>query len=288
MATAPTRGRVLVLGDSGVGKTSLVHYLCRREPLRAPEWTVGCNIDVRLMRRSQLLRTGSNVATGGAYADNAGGGIAGGGSSGLAEGGDGENDSFFIEFLDVGCHKNHELSRSMYYQHVDGIMLVYDMSNYKSFSNLRKWVAEVREKVKPSVPLAPVAQPRAAPANNPGIYQRSHSSGYSLNGILGIGMSGIGNTGGGAVSSNTSSENRINGLPVIVIGTKLDLVRGWRASRLPDVAKTLGFECTTTSALKGNGDLTQVDHFLRLVVESRGATEHFPGEFFQMNAGALV
>jgi GTPase SAR1 family protein len=30
----------------GVGKTSLVHLLCHKEPLLRPEWTVGCSTDV--------------------------------------------------------------------------------------------------------------------------------------------------------------------------------------------------------------------------------------------------
>ena len=43
--------RVLVLGDSGVGKTCLVSLLCSGLPVtRAPDWTVGCNVDV-LVRR---------------------------------------------------------------------------------------------------------------------------------------------------------------------------------------------------------------------------------------------
>ncbi|KAI8359245.1 hypothetical protein B0O80DRAFT_494812 [Mortierella sp. GBAus27b] len=40
--------KVLVLGDSGVGKSSLVHMLCHNESLKNPMPTVGCNVDVRL------------------------------------------------------------------------------------------------------------------------------------------------------------------------------------------------------------------------------------------------
>ncbi len=39
--------RVLVLGDSGVGKTCLVTHLCTGRPVTdKPDWTVGCNVEV--------------------------------------------------------------------------------------------------------------------------------------------------------------------------------------------------------------------------------------------------
>lgn len=294
MASAPTRGRVLVLGDSGVGKTSLVHRLCRHELLDAPQWTVGCNVEVRLMRKSQLLN-GSTLTT---FGNQVMGGNAGmnsdytsmglsssiGGASVVAGNGGSADDLFFVEFLDVGCHKNHEASRSIYYEHVDGIMLVYDMSNYKSFENLRKWVAEVKQQVKHSNSNTP-APSRTQASTVPGIYQRSHSSGFNLGGLLGS-MSGYNSS---ATSPATPVEKRINDLPVIVVGNKLDIVRGWRTNRIPDVYKLLGFETVNVSALQGGGDIDdKIDHFLRQVVESRGASEHFPGELFQMNAGSIV
>ncbi|KAJ8796693.1 hypothetical protein J1605_017796, partial [Eschrichtius robustus] len=42
------RVKVLVLGDSGVGKSSLVHLLCQNQVLGNPSWTVGCSVDVRV------------------------------------------------------------------------------------------------------------------------------------------------------------------------------------------------------------------------------------------------
>ena len=38
--------RILVLGDSGVGKTSLVHLICQGEELKKPRSTVGCAINM--------------------------------------------------------------------------------------------------------------------------------------------------------------------------------------------------------------------------------------------------
>lgn len=40
--------KILVLGDSGVGKSSLIHLLCHSSVLSSAQWTIGCSIDVRL------------------------------------------------------------------------------------------------------------------------------------------------------------------------------------------------------------------------------------------------
>ena len=40
--------RILVLGDSGVGKTSLVELICSGTELRKPRSTVGCTIHMKI------------------------------------------------------------------------------------------------------------------------------------------------------------------------------------------------------------------------------------------------
>lgn len=40
--------RILVLGDSGVGKTSLVELVCSGTELRKPRSTVGCTIHMKI------------------------------------------------------------------------------------------------------------------------------------------------------------------------------------------------------------------------------------------------
>ncbi len=37
-----------VVGDSGCGKTSLVHLLCNGTVLKKPSYTVGCALDVSM------------------------------------------------------------------------------------------------------------------------------------------------------------------------------------------------------------------------------------------------
>ncbi len=42
------RVRILVLGDSGVGKTSLVHLISQGQPLEQLSYTIGAQVEVRL------------------------------------------------------------------------------------------------------------------------------------------------------------------------------------------------------------------------------------------------
>jgi len=97
----------LVLGDTGVGKTSLVHLLCSGKVLTNPSWTVGCNFEVLLHQYR------------------------------------GQN--YFVEFWDVAGGSRYFQSRSVCYENVNGVLLVHDLSNNKSYSNLKRWIAEVSQ-----------------------------------------------------------------------------------------------------------------------------------------------
>ncbi|KAG9510622.1 Lipase member K [Fragariocoptes setiger] len=47
--------KIIVLGDSGVGKSSLIHLICHSSVLASPQWTIGCSIDVKLYRDQYFL-----------------------------------------------------------------------------------------------------------------------------------------------------------------------------------------------------------------------------------------
>ena len=48
MSCTTDRARILVLGDSGVGKTSLVHLIAHGKPLSQIAYTVGAAVEVKL------------------------------------------------------------------------------------------------------------------------------------------------------------------------------------------------------------------------------------------------
>jgi GTPase SAR1 family protein len=79
--------RLLILGDSGVGKTCLLHLLCNGTiPKKSPAWTIGCNFDVLIHNY--------------------------------------KNKSYFIEFCDVGGSIRYANARSVFYKDVDGNQVV--------------------------------------------------------------------------------------------------------------------------------------------------------------------
>ena len=48
MSGTTDRAKILVLGDSGVGKTSLVHLIAHGKPLSQISYTVGAAVEVKL------------------------------------------------------------------------------------------------------------------------------------------------------------------------------------------------------------------------------------------------
>lgn len=103
---------VLVLGDSGVGKTSFVHTVCHDQPLSSPPAvTVGCHIEIKLYERRDRA-SNPNL--------------------------------FYVEFHDVGGSIQYKNSRStMFYDEFDGIVLVSDLTSRQSYENLKEWLYEV-------------------------------------------------------------------------------------------------------------------------------------------------
>ena len=45
--------KILVVGDSEVGKSSLVHLICHRVALSRPVYTTGCSLDVKIHEHYQ-------------------------------------------------------------------------------------------------------------------------------------------------------------------------------------------------------------------------------------------
>lgn len=116
--SATDRIKVLVLGDSGVGKSSLVHLICHNQAIANPSWTIGCTIDVKLHEYKE-----------GTPAQNA------------------EK----IELWDIGGSRGHSSARNVFFNGFHGIILVHDLTNIKSEQNLRKWLGHVFNSREPTV-----------------------------------------------------------------------------------------------------------------------------------------
>ncbi len=49
----------------------------------------------------------------------------------------------FVELWDIGGSASHAISRGVFYDNIDGVILVHDLTNKKSESHLDRWLTEV-------------------------------------------------------------------------------------------------------------------------------------------------
>lgn len=164
--------KVLVLGDQSVGKSSIVHLLTEHRVLTSPRWTVGCSVDALLF-----------------------------GSTGL-----------FVSLWDVGGAPRFERSRSLFFADADAVLLVHDLSNRRSYTNLRRWLRELTAYFNPAA-VADGASASAQWANTSAAHgEFGDATGADLVHVMDLDV-------GNGLS-----------LPVLVLGNKLDEV-------LDDVAR---------------------------------------------------
>ncbi|KAI4466802.1 drab5-related [Holotrichia oblita] len=195
------RVRVMVLGDSGVGKTSFVHLAANNEPVRAPGWTIGCSVEVKLHEYKE-------------------------GTPGQV--------TYFIELWDVGGSRNHRNTRHVFYNPCHGVILVHDLTNSKSEANLRKWLQE--------------------------LINCDMNNGYQEN-----------------LSENLDVENLFGStqIPILIIGTKLDLADDKPLSRRSKLATQFNAEeilldCRQTRYLAaGTSNAVKLSRFYDKVIERR-------------------
>nr|GMD54961.1 uncharacterized GTP-binding protein At5g64813-like [Ipomoea batatas] len=121
--------RVLVVGDSGVGKTSLVHLILNGSSVARPPQTIGCSVCVKHTTYGNSGSSSSNIR------------------------GDSERE-FFIELWDISGHERYKDCRSILYSKFNGVIFVYDLSQRRTKASLQKWAAEIAAIGTFSAPLA--------------------------------------------------------------------------------------------------------------------------------------
>ena len=102
-----------------------------------PNWTIGCSVDVKV-RQNLSKPHESNNQVSFKVRD----------CLQLHEykAGTPSERTFFVELWDVGGWSAHQNSRNIFYNGADGVILVHDLTNRKSQSNLRNWLTEVLNK----------------------------------------------------------------------------------------------------------------------------------------------
>uniref|UniRef100_A0A7N0UQG6 Uncharacterized protein n=1 Tax=Kalanchoe fedtschenkoi TaxID=63787 RepID=A0A7N0UQG6_KALFE len=110
--------RVLVVGDSGVGKTSLVNLIVKGSSIARPPQTIGCTVEVK---HTTFGNSGSS-------------------SSSIKGGTDRD---FFIELWDVSGHDRYKDFRSLFYSQINGVIFVHDLTQRRTKTSLQKWAVEI-------------------------------------------------------------------------------------------------------------------------------------------------
>ncbi|KAB5556576.1 hypothetical protein DKX38_007485 [Salix brachista] len=131
--------RVLIVGDSGVGKTSLVHLIIKGSSITRPPQTIGCTVGVKHITYGNSGSSSSSIK------------------------GDSERD-FFIELWDVSGHERYKDCRSLFYSQINGefhtfsmancVIFVHDLSQRRTKTSLQKWASEIAATGTFSAPLS--------------------------------------------------------------------------------------------------------------------------------------
>ncbi|XP_009381243.2 small GTPase LIP1-like isoform X2 [Musa acuminata AAA Group] len=110
--------RVLVVGDAGVGKTSLVHLILKGSSIARPSQTVGCTVGVKHISYGSASSSSNSIK------------------------GDAQRD-FFVELWDVSGHERYKDCRSLFYTQINGVIFVHDLTQRRTKSNLQRWASEI-------------------------------------------------------------------------------------------------------------------------------------------------
>mmetsp|Transcript_132243 Transcript_132243/g.382338 ORF Transcript_132243/g.382338 Transcript_132243/m.382338 type:complete len:224 (-) Transcript_132243:286-957(-) len=110
--------KVVLIGDSSVGKTALVHRFIHNKPLAETKATVGIAFFKQHLVDSET------------------------------------GEDYTLQIWDTAGQEKFQSVTTHHYRAADGALLVFDVSNESSFLRLDKWLAELRENTEPSVVVA--------------------------------------------------------------------------------------------------------------------------------------
>eukprot|EP00877_Chromochloris_zofingiensis_P007932 jgi/Chrzof1/3392/Cz12g23210.t1 len=108
--------RVLVVGNCNVGKTAVTELIASGKPPQRIKSTTGCQVSVKLIDlRGQSVHSSSPLG----------------------------QHNFFVELWDISGNPTYQSLRQLFYKQINGVILVYDLSDKGSLRRLPKWATEV-------------------------------------------------------------------------------------------------------------------------------------------------
>ncbi|CAE7673393.1 YPT31 [Symbiodinium pilosum] len=110
--------KVVLIGDSSVGKSALVYRFMNNSLLADPKATVGISFFKQTLMDPLM------------------------------------NQQYPLQIWDTAGQEKFQSVTTHHYRAADGALLVFDIANERSFQNLDKWLAELRENTDPSVVVA--------------------------------------------------------------------------------------------------------------------------------------
>ncbi|CAK9023531.1 unnamed protein product [Durusdinium trenchii] len=110
--------KVVLIGDSSVGKSALVYRFINNKLLSDPKATVGISFFKQSLWDPQM------------------------------------NQQYPMQIWDTAGQEKFQSVTTHHYRAADGALLVFDIANERSFQNLDKWLTELRENTDPSVVVA--------------------------------------------------------------------------------------------------------------------------------------
>jgi len=136
--------KIVLIGDSSVGKSALVYRFIHNKLLSESKATVGIAF---------FKQTLVDAETG---------------------------EEYVLQIWDTAGQEKFQSVSTHHYRAADGALLVFDISNEHSFYNLDKWLAEIRDNTDPNVVIALVgtkvdlSQRRAIPAEKAQAYAKNN------------------------------------------------------------------------------------------------------------------
>ena len=106
--------KILLLGDSTVGKTCFLLRYCDKRFQEAHLSTIG--LDYRL--KSMTLKNGKNIK---------------------------------LQIWDTAGQDRFRAITKNYYKGANGIILIYDITNLQSYENVKNWISQIKEEANPNV-----------------------------------------------------------------------------------------------------------------------------------------